>query len=320
MKILSIILGIISASVGGVILFGGPKTLPAMASVNDPFANIDYSQLATPSFFAARDGEKLAYRYYKPAPNADAKNDAIILVHGSSASSQSMHSLALALANVGYQVYALDIRGHGLSAEHGKINYIGQLNDDLVDFVSATDTRDATLIGFSSGGGFALRFAGSAHQKLFANYILISPYIAYNAANNKPDAGTEWAALGLPRFMVIAWLNSIGIKIFNNLPVLNFALDDSVRTKLTPWYGFNLMINFQPLRDYKANIAAAHQPMTLVVGENDELFIAQNYQDIFAKAGSPVPVTIVPKAGHVDMITNKDAIATVVLTIANVTK
>lgn len=293
-----------------------------MTSVNDPFANIDYSMLPTPSFFVARDGQQLAYRSYKPKITAGKKNRDIVLVHGSSASSESMHLLAMALANKGYQIYALDIRGHGLSAVHGKINYIGQLNDDLADFVSATKLTNATLAGFSSGGGFVLRFAGSAQQQLFANYILISPYIAYNAPNNQPTSkgSMEWANLGRPRFLVVLWLNNIGIKFFNNLPVLSFALDDNARTKLTPWYGFNLMINFQPLRDYKANIAAAQQPMALVVGGSDELFVAKNYENIFAPAGKPIPITIVPGANHVDMITNKEVITNVIRVIANINK
>src|SRR3546814_16323875 len=74
-----------------------------------------------------------------------------------------MHILARALQSMPDPptVYALDIRGHGQSGPlRGDIAYVGQLEDDLADFLAASridhPAAQWTLIGFSSGGGFTL--------------------------------------------------------------------------------------------------------------------------------------------------------------------
>ncbi len=64
----------------------------------------------------------------------------------------------------------------------------------------AAIAQPATLAGFSSGGGFALRFAGSDRQKLFSNYLLLSPFISQNAPTYRPNSG-GWVSVGLPRFV-----------------------------------------------------------------------------------------------------------------------
>ncbi len=82
-----------------------------MASINDPFKNVSFGDLPAIRSIKARDGTELAYRAY-PAAEATARGS-VVLVHGSSASSNNMHVLAKAFAASGYVAYALDIRGHG---------------------------------------------------------------------------------------------------------------------------------------------------------------------------------------------------------------
>ena len=73
----------------------------------------------------------------RPATGARA-----IVVHGSSGSSGgTIHALSRALAARGVETYAVDIRGHGASGTRGDIGYVGQLEDDLADFV-ARDPQD----------------------------------------------------------------------------------------------------------------------------------------------------------------------------------
>src|SRR5207249_5267849 len=81
-------------------------------------------------------GTKLAFRAY-PAAGGAVKGS-VVLLHGSSASSSSMHLMGKGFAAAGYAAYTLDIRGHGKSGTKGHIAYIGQLEDDLEDFVHST--------------------------------------------------------------------------------------------------------------------------------------------------------------------------------------
>ena len=129
------------------------------------------------------------------------------MVHGSSGSSGgTIHALAQALAARGVETYALDIRGHGASGTRGDIGYVGQLEDDLADFVAVVrktvPSAPLTLIGHSSGGGFALRVAGSPIQNLFARTVLLAPYLGYDAPTNRPNSG-GWASADIPRILAL---------------------------------------------------------------------------------------------------------------------
>src|SRR6478672_4067611 len=176
-RVLIIGLGLVVVIFAFAIIFGGPGTPHPMGSITDPFNSVDFSDLPQLSTFTARDGTMLVYRSYALATSAPSRGS-VVLIHGSSATSSSMHLMAKGFAAAGYAAYTLDIRGHGKSGTRGHIAYIGQLEDDLEDFVHSTKlAQPSTLAGFSSGGGFVLRFAGSPRQELFSNYLLLSPWI-----------------------------------------------------------------------------------------------------------------------------------------------
>lgn len=303
--------------VAGVVLlavaFGGPSDPPPMPSVNNPFKNVDFSDLPIVSHFVARDGTSLAYRTY---PTADgAPKGSVVLVHGSSARGSSMHVMAKAFAAAGYIAYALDVRGHGESGSKGHIDYVGQLEDDLEDFASSvTMTQPATLAGFSSGGGFVLRFAGSGRQKLFSNYLLLSPFIGQDAPTYRPNSG-GWVSVGLPRLIAVGLFNTVGISAFNNLPVTKFALNEEAKAFLTSQYSFSLAQNFRPERDYRANIRAVRQPLRVVAGKADEAFYADRFADVFKAEGKDVPVTLLPGIGHIPLTLEPAAIQAAVAAV-----
>jgi non-heme chloroperoxidase len=296
---------LVVAALAAAIAFGGPGTPPPMASINNPFKTVDFSDLPPLQRYTADDGARLAYRHY--ASQAGEPKGSIVLVHGSSASSESMHPLAKAFARAGYEAYALDIRGHGASGVKGTIDYIGQLDDDLAAFMkTVTVSKPATLAGFSSGGGFVLRVAGSSRQDQFHSYLLLSPYIGFDAANARPDSG-GWVDVGTPRVIGLTVLSRLGIRAFNGLTVVKFALDENVKTKLTPAYSFTLAANFQPQRDYKANIKAVRQPVSVVAGTEDESFRTDKLEGIFRAEGQAWPVRLVPGIGHIPLTTDPAA-------------
>src|SRR3954447_21288195 len=157
---------------------------PEMQSVSDSAKGIDWSTLPALERFQARDGTWIGFRHYAPIGAATGRG--AIFIHGSSGSSGTVnHALTHAIASRGVETWALDIRGHGGSGTRGDIGYVGQLEDDLADFVAELRKTDSsaplTLIGHSSGGGFALRVAGSPIQNLFERTVLLAPYLGYDA-------------------------------------------------------------------------------------------------------------------------------------------
>lgn len=290
-----------AAALLGALAFGGPHAPTPLASINPPFAGADYTALPALRHYTARDGTALAWRHYAPAA-ALAGQHRVVLVHGSAGHGASMHALAHALAQAGFTVAALDLRGHGGSGTRGRIGYIGQLEHDVEDFLHAEPhPGPQTLLGFSSGGGFALRFAASGHGALFERYVLLAPFLHQDAPTAKP-AGRAWAAVGLPRTIALAWLNGLGVTRWNHLPVLAFALDERARAQLTPAYGFALAMNFRPHEDYRDDIRQALGRVQVLVGAGDELFDARAYGPLFAPPGGAAPITVVPGVGHIGLI------------------
>lgn len=284
----------------GSLVLGGPKALPSMRSISDPFKGVSFEGMPAVTRFSARDGTQLAYRHYAPANGAIARGS-VMLVHGSSANSQSVHPLAQSFAAAGYTVYAFDIRGHGASGEKGRIGYVGQLDDDLEDFVTATNpAKPRTLVGFSSGGGFALRVAGSRRGAQFDNFLFMSPYVHHMAVTNRSKDSAGWVSIGIPRLVALIALNRTHITRFNHLPVINFAVADNPKADLTPWYAYALAVNFQPQDDYRAAIRSIDRPAEVIVGQDDEIFLADKFRPLFDEVGrQDIPVTVVPATGHI---------------------
>lgn len=294
------------------VIWGGPRDIAPLASINDPFKDVDFSNTPKMQHYTARDGTSLAWYGYPPLiSNSAAPARRVVLVHGSSARGQSMHVLAQALASQGYAVAALDMRGHGESGVRGQATYVGQLEDDMEDFLRAVPhDGPQTLMGFSAGGGFALRFAGSAQQDMFDRYVLLSPFVHHDAPSSRPDSG-GWASVGLPRMIALTVLNRMGITHWNHLPVLRFALNDAARSMLTPSYSFTLATNFRPHNDYQSDIRNAHGTVCIVAGRDDELFYADRFADLFAKAGKHVQVTLVPGVNHIGLTLDAVAVGAV---------
>ncbi len=301
---LAALFGLVLLVLAGAIVFGGPGTPPPMRSIADPFKSADFSDLPPLEKFLCRGGDPLAFREYKPAGGT---LGTVVLIHGSSASSTSMHPLARAFAKAGYRAFSLDMRGHGVSGGQHTIKGVNHLEYDVEDFLKATQLGGkATLVGFSSGGGFGLRFAASERQDLFAGYVLLSPFISQDAPTYRQGAG-GWVSVGVPRIIALSILNSVGISALNQLPVTRFAVAEGNPNNLTSEYSFALASSFRPRADYQGSLRAVRQPMAVVVGEKDELFHADQFQPLFESLGVKIPVTIVPGVNHVGMILDEKA-------------
>ncbi len=298
--------------IGVMIAIPPPKSLPKLEAIAAPFRSVDFSKVPEIQYYRARDGSRLAYREY---PEQHAKR-IVVLVHGSSGSGLSMHPLAEYLQKQGMTVYSLDIRGHGDSGRKGDIDYIGQLEDDMEDFANQVLKHpEATLVGFSLGGGFVLRFAANTRQKLFARYVLLSPYIGRDSPTVKPQSG-GWAHTSYSRIVGISLLGPVGQKLFGHLPVITYAIDPETAKYQVAQYSFNLLMNLSPHLDYRADIASVKQPLTVLVGEKDELFNADAFEPLFAKSRPGTKVFVVPGVGHVTLTTSSSGISAIAEVIA----
>jgi alpha-beta hydrolase superfamily lysophospholipase len=292
------------------LVWGGPGTPAPLASINDPFKSVDFSHMPPLKNYQGEDGEKLFYREYMP--QGDSNKGSAVLVHGSSARSDSMHPMATALAAAGVHVYALDVRGHGDSGPKGHIAFIGQLESDLQSFVQAVQPPSpSTLIGFSAGGGFVLRVAASEMQTSFDSYLLLAPYLGHTAPNYRPDSG-GWVSVGVPRIVALNVLNAVGLRSWNDLPVVRFALTEEAKSFLTPEYDFNLNTNFAASQDYRQDLSNAKGKVAILAGDADELLKSQELQGIVQSAGKDWPVQLLPNIQHIPLTLDPMALKAIV--------
>jgi alpha-beta hydrolase superfamily lysophospholipase len=289
---------------------------PELRSVSETARAVDRSAMPRFELFQARDGTELAYRHY-PTRGASAGRVAIV-VHGSSGSSPSIHALADALAARGVETYAVDLRGHGASGTRGDIRYVGQLEDDLVDFVAVVrktnPTAPLTLLGHSAGGGFALRIAGSPIQSLFARTVLLAPYLGYEAPTNRPNSG-GWASADIPRILALQALRKVGIDCCEALPTLAFAVPSDSGKILVPAYTERLRRNFGT-RGYRIDLAAATRPLTIFSGADDELMIADKYAEAVSGITPAVDVKLIDGINHMGIVSNPAAVSAIAADVA----
>ena len=298
------------AALAGMIAFGTRAPPKPLASIGEPFKRVDFSDLPAEQTVAARRASPIAYRRWNTAEKSSPER-VVIAIHGSSASSQSLHPLAKALSAQGITVYAPDIRGHGSTGQRGDIDHAGELDDDLADLVAmvrlAHPDAELALVGFSSGGGFALHAAATLLGASFKRVVLISPFLGPRAPTVKPQGNDPWATAFVPRFIALLLLNRVGIHAFDHLPVIAFAVLPEQAKFLSPTYSFLLATGFAT-GDYAADLRNARAPLAVLVGGNDELFEADRFAPTIEAVRTDVSVTVVPGLDHIGMILDPRAV------------
>lgn len=269
----------------------------------------DYSALPTQSRVPARDGFHLAYRLYGDVKSA---NRIVVLIHGSGWHGMQFHQMALSLARDSETaVIVPDLRGHGTSpGTRGDVGHIGQLEEDLADLIDGVVAdRSGTpmvLAGHSSGGGLVVRFAGGAYGALADGFILIAPFLKYDAPTTRMNSG-GWAYPATRRIVGLTMLNMVGVTALNGLPVISFAmpktvLDGPYGHSVTTSYSYRLSTSFAPRPDYERDLAAMGRPLLLLAGAEDEAFDSALYEPVISAQTSTGTYRIIPQADHIGIL------------------
>jgi non-heme chloroperoxidase len=264
--------------------------------------------------YAARDGEELAYRVYESTADR-----ILIFVHGSSYHGAGYHGLAAALSLAGVAKVVLpNMRGHYQSGRHrGDVEYIGQIEDDIADLIRHLREQrlngPITLGGHSSGGGFAIRFAGGGQAAPISSYLLLAPAIPTSPAMRQGTAG-GWANLNFRRLYGLLALNAIGIHGFNGLPVIEFNKPakfwDGTETLS---YSYRLNTSYHPRYPYQNDLRSLAGPILVRIGANDEAIDPEALRAVFAADAPKAQFTVVPQFNHFGVFNDPagwDAIAT----------
>ncbi|CBG67663.1 MULTISPECIES: alpha/beta fold hydrolase [Streptomyces] len=118
-------------------------------------------------YVTANDGAQIFYKDW-------GTGRPVVLSHGWPLNSDSWEAQALFLASNGFRVVAHDRRGHGRSSQTWHGNEMNTYADDLAALIDTLDLRDATLVGFSTGGGEVARYVGRHGTARIAQLVLVS--------------------------------------------------------------------------------------------------------------------------------------------------
>ncbi|MEK6443295.1 alpha/beta fold hydrolase [Pseudonocardia sp. T1-2H] len=120
----------------------------------------------------------------------------VVLIHGWPLSGRSWEKQVPALVDAGHRVITYDRRGFGKSSQPWEGYNYDTFAADLHALLIHLDAREATLVGFSMGGGEVVRYLSAHGSDRVAKAVLaaaVPPYL-YRSEDN-PDGGLDDATI-----------------------------------------------------------------------------------------------------------------------------
>jgi non-heme chloroperoxidase len=202
----------------------------------------------------------------------------IVLIHGWPLSGRSWENQVPALIDAGYRVITYDRRGFGESSQPWSGYDYDTLAADLDALMRHLDLRDATLVGFSMGGGEVVRYLATYGQDRITKAVLASavpPYL-YKAADN-PDGGLDDAGIaGFEEGVKggrLAFLDGFATSFFSagddlkvSQPQREYALD--VAAFASPKGTLDCIAAFART-DFRGDLAKITVPTLVIHGDSD---------------------------------------------------
>ncbi|MCB9678712.1 MAG: alpha/beta hydrolase [Alphaproteobacteria bacterium] len=265
----------------------------------------------------------------------------VILVHGFAQNRFtwriSGRSMVAALADAGYEVLSLELRGHGLSRELGSGNAteFTEYIEDLERVVAICD-RPPFAIGHSLGGAVVV---GAASRVELAGVVPIAGVYTFATRNPTLRAlgrltlaaepalraspvrmSTGWAGRLLGRLYSVTDIAGYGFPISGWVPgsIERELLEERLElgfdwTSVEVWIEMSRWANGAPVPGAEA-FRGVDVPLLVIVGDADPLVRPADAKNCFEASGSADKQLVVMDAfhhrvhwGHVDLILGKDA-------------
>jgi non-heme chloroperoxidase len=115
----------------------------------------------------------------------------VVMAHGWPLSADSFDDLSQAIADAGMRAISYDRRGFGRSDQPSTGYDYDTLADDLATVVEQTGAKDATLLGFSMGGGEVARYMSRHHGNQVKQAVLVSSVLPYMLNTDDNPEGVD---------------------------------------------------------------------------------------------------------------------------------
>jgi len=203
----------------------------------------------------------------------------VILLHGWPLSSDSWDDQAMAIADAGFRAIAYDRRGFGRSSQPWSGYDYDTLADDLAAVIEQTGAQDATLVGFSMGGGEVARYMSRHAGKGVAKAALVSSVVPYMLKTDDNPEGTEPSAFeAMTKGMTEDRAQFFGgfFKDFFGVGVLSHSVSDELlqwARNVSMQAGLNATLASAKsfaTTDFRPDMAAFNVPTLIIHGTADK--------------------------------------------------
>jgi pimeloyl-ACP methyl ester carboxylesterase len=158
----------------------------------------------------------------------------VVLIHGWPLSGASWEKQVAALLEAGYRVITYDRRGFGSSSKPASGYDYDTLTEDLQKLMIKLDLRDATLVGFSMGGGEVARYFGKHGNDRVSKAVFMSAIPPYLLKTPDNPAGVDGSVFeGIKKALSIdrpAFLSKFFSDFYNvDIPGRKLVSDEVIR-------------------------------------------------------------------------------------------
>ncbi len=204
----------------------------------------------------------------------------VVLIHGWPLSGRSWETQVPALVAAGYRVITYDRRGFGWSSQPWVGYDYDTLAADLHGLMSHLDLTNATLVGFSMGGGEVARYVATYGTERVAAAVFaaaVPPFLHKNAGN--PDGGLDDAAIAHFKAGVtsdrLAFLGQFTRGFFSANGKLQVSEAQCIYARDIAAFaspkGTLDCIHAFSYTDFRADIAAFRLPTLVIHGDSDAI-------------------------------------------------
>lgn len=228
------------------------------------------------------------------AVQGDPKGPVIVMLHGAG---DSWHSFArvFPLLPANYRVYAITLRGHGLS-DHPATGYSrSDFAGDILEFLDQLHIRHATLVGHSLGSFVAQKVAEQDPGHLDRVVLIGSGPGTRKPGSSEDKTISPFAKLTDPVPYTFA-RDFQASTIYHPVPAWFFEMmvAEAQRVPAATWHGLGQGINLgDPLEDLKK----IKVPTLLLWGEKDSIFHRED-QEVLLKHLPHASLKAYPETGH----------------------
>ncbi len=244
---------------------------------------------------------------------------AVILLHGWPLSADSWDDQAMAIADAGFRAIAYDRRGFGRSTQPWAGYDYDTLSDDLAAVIEQTSAHDATLVGFSMGGGEVARYMSRHGGKAVVKAALVAsvvPYMLHTADNphGTPQATFNEMAQGLvedrAKFFAAFFKDFFGVGVLTH-PVSDELLQWACTVSMQAGLNATLACaeSFAST-DFRPDLAAFKVPTLIIHGSDDKTVPIEASARAAARGITDATLLVYEGAPHGLFATHKERLTT----------